>query len=90
MNRYLRFSCTYGFLRGLVRTGSLTTGPDELEPLPGTKLACVAALTAAAPFTLPIYLLNDMNRLYMRFKGIDPKLYGYETRDKNLLTMLYE
>lgn len=90
MGAYLRFSCTYGFLRGILRVSSLRVGQDELEPLPGTKMACVAALTAAAPFTLPVYLFNDMNRLYMHAYGIDPELYGYAAYDKNLLTMLYE
>lgn len=90
MSAYVRFSCTYGFIRGILRVSDLRVGPDELEPLPGTKMMCVAALTVAAPFTLPVYMLNDMNRLYMRAYGIDPALYGYATRDKNLLTMLYE
>lgn len=86
MNRYIQYSMTYGFLRAVPRVFEMRDG----DTLPGTKIACVAIVSAAAPWLFPVYLYNDTNRFYMSVKGIPYERYGYNTKDQDVRDILYE
>jgi hypothetical protein len=90
MQNYLAAATVYGFARGLVRTSDMRTHNGKSVALPGTKAVCTLSCAAFAPFLLPVYMANDLNRFYIAKNNLKLSEYNYRDYDTHLTTILFE
>lgn len=90
MNKYVHCAMIYGFGRTFSRAVNLKRSDGVTDALPGTKLVTVAVGTAMAPWFLPVYIFNDVNRAAIDYYKLDPEKYGYEMVDKSPACVLLE
>lgn len=79
MNKYVGVSFAYGFARSVGPVNNLkVTSGKEMPVL--SRVALVSYATVAAPVYLPLYLMNDLNRLFIMVAGDSPEDYGYHPK----------
>ena len=54
---------------------------ETSDALPGHKIMTIMSSTIMAPYFFPLYVGNDINRIYIYKKGLDPKEFGYNEYD---------
>lgn len=80
---YYGATTAYGFVRGCVHTFGdaridASTYPESARRmLVSEKTEVIALSTITGCMFFPIMAFNDMSRLEIRLKGLDPKQYGY-------------
>jgi hypothetical protein len=86
---YLGASFVYGYIRGIVRASNMKYYDGVSEALPGQKVMAVVVTTMFSPSFAPVYLYNDVNRYFINKTGQDPKKYGYEPVDRDVISILF-
>ena len=82
-------ACVYGFFHGLVRTPYMKTYDGNKDALPGTKACAVLTSSFFAVSLFPIYMFNDINRVYISMNKLDPKEYGYKSTFNDIPDILF-
>lgn len=79
MNKYVGGAVVYGFARsiGPVNNLKVTSGKDMP---PASKVALISYATISSPVYLPMYIMNDLNRLFIKVSGDNPIDYGYHPK----------
>ena len=79
MNKYIGISCAYGLSRsvGPVNNLKVKSGKDMC---PASKVALLTFATISSPVYLPMYLMHDLNRIFIYVSGENPMDYGYRPK----------
>jgi hypothetical protein len=80
---YALCATMYGSARASFRS-------SEMDVLPGTKLVNVVVGGIYAPFLLPVYVINDINRGYICKNDLKYSDYGYPEKDTCLADILFK
>jgi hypothetical protein len=79
MNKYIGVSAVYGFARSVGPVNNLKVTSGKEMPV-ATKVALISYATVSAPVYLPMYMMNDLNRIFINVSGENPEDYGYRTK----------
>jgi hypothetical protein len=79
MNKYIGVSFVYGFARSIGPVNNLKVTSGKEMPT-ASKVLLVSYATISAPVYFPVYLTNDLNRLFIRVSGEEPSMYGYHPK----------
>lgn len=82
-------ACAYGFIHGLVRVPYMKTHDGKKDALPGTKACALFTSSVFAASLFPIYIFNDVNRIYLHVNNMDPIEYGYKTTFNDITDILF-
>jgi len=89
IEKFMSVMVTYGAAHASVRLRDFKTHDGQRDALLGTKVFCVIASGFFGPSLFPIYMYNDVNRLYMYLNDLNPTEYGYKTQFNDITDILF-
>ena len=83
LRHYGKITMSYGAFHAGIRAA-------DMDSLPGKKIASIIISAVSAPALFPIYVYNDINRLYISYNNIDGNLYNYKDRAEDVFDVIFE
>lgn len=88
LSKVIQGLMTYGSIRAGIRLHDLKTHDGKKDALVGTKIIALLSSAAFAPSLFPIYMYNDINRIDLYMKGLNPEDYGYKTKFNDVIDII--
>ena len=89
IGKFMSVMVTYGAAHASVRLHDFKTHDGQKDALLGTKISSVIASGFFGPSLFPIYMYNDVNRVYMYLNNLNPTDYGYKTQFNDITDILF-